>query len=315
MPIVNLTTGVAGIPEIGKLRKGEAKPAPNKIGKDLTYFRFTTEDRAAMSAFHAHYGAEPREVRILVPSMTTEENFHAWKECWVASSLKHRCNGQTCVLWLKPDGQYSTDPIACPGGCKQVGRLKVVLPVLKRLAYVTVLTTSIWDIINIEQNLLAIQILRGDLRGIPMILQRREREISTPAVDAKGNRTGGRVRRKKSLITIEAAPDWVEKQLDAQQRAALPTFTAPLMLTEGVTAEHEEAEHSFKDDGRYDNLDAPFDEALEGESGADADLTQEDFWAHARRVGIHSSDAAPIAKQAALEKITWREAIAQLPQE
>lgn len=315
MPIKNLTTGVAGIPEIGKLRKGEAKPAPNRIGKDLTYFRFTTEDRAAMSAFHAHYGAEPDEVRILVPFMTADENFHAWKEHWVASSLKHRCDGETCVLWLKSDGQHSTEPVPCPGGCKQVGRLKVLLPELKRLAYVTVLTTSIWDIINIQQNLLAIQMLRGDLRGIPMILRRREREISTPAVDAKGNRTGGRARRKKSLITIEAAPDWVEKQLDAQQRAALPTYAPPLMLTEGGTVVQEAVEHPFEDDGRYDNLDAPFDEALEAESEADTDLTQDDFWAHARRVGIHSSDAAPIAKQAALKTITWREAIAQLPQE
>lgn len=74
--------------------------------------------------------------------------------------------------------------------------------------------------------------LRGDLRGIPLILRRKPREISTPEIK-DGKRTGKRMRRAKSLITIEAKPAWVALQLAAQQQAALPS-TGMLMLPDGM---------------------------------------------------------------------------------
>jgi hypothetical protein len=113
--------------------------------------------------------------------------------------------------------------------CKPVGRLKVIIPELRRLAYVTALTTSIHDIKNLSEQLRALEGVRGTLRGIPMILSRIEREISMPGSDGK------RVRRSKWLLAIEAAPHWVSLQLQAQERAALPSGAeqhaeAPAML-------------------------------------------------------------------------------------
>lgn len=224
MPIIGLTDRPAAFPTIGVLRKGAPKPeSGNKPGADLKHFRFDSDDEGAVNLFTEHYGAEPRSIRVFVPFKTTAENFEAWKEAWTASALQHRCDGQTMVRWLTPQGRYSDEPKACQGGCKQVGRLNVIIPELRRMAFVTVQTTSIHDILQIHANLSALENARGDLRGIPLILKRAPREISTPADNGK------RARREKWLITIEAAPSWVELQLTAQERAALPE-ASPLQL-------------------------------------------------------------------------------------
>ncbi len=226
MPIVGLTDRGAMFPQIGILRKGDVKKDEKKPGADLTYFRFDSDDQDAVMAFNAAYGAEPRSIRVFLPFQTTNENFEAWREEWVSGGLKHRCDGQICVRWQTPQGTYSTVAKPCPGGCKQVGRLRVIVPELRRMAYVTVLTTSIHDIIEIDSNLLALETSRGDLRGIPLLVKRVPREISTPGADGK------RVRREKWLISIEAQPQWVDMQLTAMQRAALGPAGGNLALPE-----------------------------------------------------------------------------------
>lgn len=224
MAILGLTDRPAAFPTIGVLRKGAPKPeSGNKPGADLKHFRFDSDDEGATRLFTEHYGREPRSIRVFVPFKTAAENFEAWKEEWSASSLKHRCDGQTMVRWLTAQGRYSDEPKECTGGCKQVGRLNVIIPELRRMAFVTLQTTSTHDILQIHANLTALENARGDLRGIPLILKRSPREISTPADNGK------RARREKWLITIEAAPSWVELQLTAQERAALPQ-AEPLAL-------------------------------------------------------------------------------------
>lgn len=232
MAIIGLTDRPAAPPQLGTLRKGAPKPQNgNKPGADLKHFRFDSDDAEAVKLFKEIYGDEPRAIRVFVPFATTDQNFDAWREEWTASSLKHRCDGETMVRWLTPRGTYSDEPKPCPyldqegkdKGCKQTGRLYVIIPELKRFALVTVLTTSIHDILQIHANLAALESARGDLRGIPLILKRSPREISTPGDNGK------RARREKWLITIEAAPSWVELQLTAQERAALPSVE-PLAL-------------------------------------------------------------------------------------
>jgi hypothetical protein len=104
MPIKGLTDRNAGFPQIGVLRKGAPK-AEKGPGRDLEHFRFDADDREAAAAFAAIYGDEPRTVRVYVPYATTDENFEAWREDWIASSLKHRCDGQNCVRWLTGNWQ------------------------------------------------------------------------------------------------------------------------------------------------------------------------------------------------------------------
>lgn len=232
MPIKGLTDQGASFPRIGELRKGAPKPAQgNRPGADLQYFRFTSHSRDALNVFRTAYGDEPDRINVLLPYAGVDENFEAWQEEWGAGSLKHRCDGEFVVL-LQRGGQYrqpAPGEMKCPGGCKQVGRLKVIVPELGRLAYVVVLTTSVHDIIELHSNLTAYAALRGSLQGIPFILSRVPREISTPTND------GGRTRRTKWLLHLEAAPEWVQAQLSVMQTEALPGSGAtPLALGAGT---------------------------------------------------------------------------------
>lgn len=215
----------AAFPCVGRLRKGGKKEVKTvtkngqqkeieTYGKDLTYFRFDSDDARATAHFRAAYGDEPAQVNVFLPHQTAAQNFSCWQEAYLAGGLTHRCDGETCVIWL--DGtKYRTDPKPCPGGCKEVGRLMVIIPELQRFAYVTVETHSINDIIRLQENLQAVEFLRGDLRGIPFILKRTPVEISTPTPDGK------RARREKWLLSIEVDPAWAALQLESMHRAAL----------------------------------------------------------------------------------------------
>ncbi len=220
----------AAFPCIGKLRKGGAKQTNQNgkevIGRDLDHFRFASDDADAVAMFATYYGSEPKAINVFLPYATTDENFQAWLEEYRAGGLVRRCDGESCVFSRDAKGQAITTPTPChkPAcACKQVGRLAVIIPQLARMAYVVVETHSVWDIISLTENLQAAQVLRGDLRGIPFILSRREREISTPTGD------GGRARRKKWLLYIEPDPSWVQRQLEAMRIAALPQIDQPLL--------------------------------------------------------------------------------------
>ena len=230
MPIRGLTDRGASFPQIGTLRKGAPKPDKGP-GRDLKHFRFDSDDVDATERFQLVYGDEPTNVRVFLPFRTAQENFEAWQEHWTAGALQHRCDGETCVLWLTNRHTYSQDAKPCPhlnvdkserDRCKPTGRLKVIIPELRRLAYVTVLTSSIHDIMELSAQIEALEAFRGDLRGIPLILRRQPREISTPS-----GADGKRRRMEKWLLSIEAAPTWVDLQLQAQEQAALP---APMKL-------------------------------------------------------------------------------------
>lgn len=237
MPIKRLQRSDAVFPRIGILRKGAAKSG-NKPGADLSYFRFDTDDADAAQSFAKAYGAEPRQINIYLPYDSAEENFQVWQEAYVAGGLKHRCDGEVCTIWQKPDGTYSQEPVPCPGGCKEVGRLAVIIPELARMAYVTVETHSINDILQLTSNLQAAQAMRGTLKGMPLTLTRRPQEISTPTADGK------RARRTKWLLFLEPHPDWVRVQLEVMHRRALSVgddYIAPVaplrQLTDGRTVD------------------------------------------------------------------------------
>ena len=220
MPIKGLTDMGQGFPELGTLRKGAPKGI-NGPGKDLEYFRFDTTDVNAQLSFTAIYGTNPQAVNVYLPYASTEENLETWQEAYSAGALQHRCDGETMQIWLTPQNTYSKEPTPCAGGCKPVGRLKVIIPELKRLAYVTVLTTSVHDILALSRNLRAVEALRRSLTGIPFIIRRSPRNISVP-------KNGKRVRTVKWLLSIEPDTQWVAMQLTAAAQTALPHATTVL---------------------------------------------------------------------------------------
>jgi hypothetical protein len=242
MPIKGMSDRNLAFPEIGQIRKGAPKPADGrKPGADLQYFRVTFDEKEteAIETFTKVYGDKPDEIRVILPFNEIEKMWEAWLEAYTAGRLVARSDGEYFVYLvdtktgevLVKNGmdktgnkrQY-TDAQAVGKDfkgndikCRPVGRLKIIVPELARAAYMTVLTTSINDIVNISQQLAAFQELNnGQIAGIPFVLRRRPKKISRPGEN------GQRVRVEKWLLSIEADPEWVRAKLTQVKRLALP---------------------------------------------------------------------------------------------
>ena len=264
MPIKGLTDRGLAFPEIGQIRKG-AKKTGNRPGADLTYFRveFDEQEKKASKAFTDIYNDKPAYIRIMFPFNEIERMWDAWYEAYTAGRMVARSDGEYITYQLDDQGEiivhngknaqgdkvpHPADGIAGkdykgkPVQFKATGRLKVIVPELSRAAYLTVMTTSIHDIANISAQLGAFQELNGgQLAGIPFILRRRPKEISTPNPE-----NGQRVRRAKWLISIEADPEWVKAKLGQVRALAMPHEESGLLLPSGDLSENVDVE--FDDD-------------------------------------------------------------------
>lgn len=238
-------TGDARWPRLGVLHKGAPKPNDKQPGRDLgERLRFAPAGEDAdigLDWQETFGGMEVDELAIRLPYGTVDANWQAWKEHWVAGGLVYRCDGKDHVLWRDDAGEYRTDPTPCPGSprceAKAVGRLELVCLDLARLGTVTLVTTSINDIRNIDGCLRALALTVGDLSRIPMFLKRVPRDISTPG------QSGKRQRRRTHLLHLEAAPDWVKAIRDGRQAVALletvdvPALPPPEVGVDMVTGE------------------------------------------------------------------------------
>ncbi len=255
MPIKGLTDRGLDFPQVGDIRKGDPKK-PNSPGADLQYFRvvFDEKEKGAETAFRKVYGDKPTDVNILLPFDTISQCWEAWNEAYVASRMVARSDGETFLYLVDlktgavivQNGLDTNTGVPVPHRrvigvagknevlCKPVGRLRVLVPELRRAVYLVVHTHSIYDILAISQQLEAIRALNGGhIVGVPLVLRRRPRMISCPDLDNPGKR----VRREKWLISVEADPDWVARRLDAMQVAALPALNAGPALLEGKAVE------------------------------------------------------------------------------
>ena len=165
------------------------------------------------------------------------------KEIYVKNGLATAT--RTVSIWRRI-GEKQTEPLAVPMTSNQpapfidgmvfhrtektlveakpVGRLRVVLPELKRLAYLVLMTTSLNDIISLggpdSGELGAIKKLCDNLSlplaGVPLLLRRKPKEVSY--TDASGKQS----RMTRWLIHIEADPEFVEGALASSKRLAMP---------------------------------------------------------------------------------------------
>ena len=270
MPIKGLTDQTdqyRAFPQIATIRKGAPK-GKNQPGQDLKYFRveFAEHEKEAATRFHKLYRDQPVDIDIVLPFNAIERVWEAWQEAYVAGALVHRCDGEFVRYAIDPHtGEIlvrggldvkTGQPVPCNGtaNCKPRGRLRVIVPGLQRLAYLLLVTGSKHDIINITQQLSAIRDLNGgQLAGIPLVLRRRPRKISTPGQDGK------RRRYEKWLISIEADPQWVQAKIAALGLEAMPALEAGMEL---------ELPTSTDDEAGEDNNGS--EEAVEGEVVGDA---------------------------------------------
>jgi hypothetical protein len=103
---------------------------------------------------------------------------------------------------------------------KTVGRLRLFIPELERMVFITLKTTSYYDRLNIDSQLSAIQFLantlnNGNAAGIPFYVYRREQEICWNKPDGSAQRI------KKWLVNIEADSEWVKAATNRMANFAL----------------------------------------------------------------------------------------------
>ena len=251
MAIKGLTDRGLALPEIGQIRKGAQKytdaNGKSRIGADLAYFRveFDEAEKETADKFKAVYGEQPTQINIVLPFNEIERMWDAWLEAYTAGRMIARSDGEFITYQLDDKSETivrngldaqgnkvphplnniaGRDQKGNPVKFKHTGRLKVIIPELARAAYITIMTTSIHDIGNISDQLTAFKQLNGGLiAGIPLILRRRKKAISTPQAD------GTRARRIKSLLSIEADPQWVSKKLTQLGALALPNVEQILL--------------------------------------------------------------------------------------
>ena len=202
MPIYGLTDVEAKFPRLGKIRKG-AQKEEGKPGKDLEYFRLATEDENIEKKWLDLFGEQPSELSIRLLYPQREQNFSCYLEEWTNSSLRRRCDGVNQNLWLTKSLQYSTEVIPCikpDCTCNPIGRMQLSIPGIERVGYFELITSSRWDIVTLNENLLAIENSLGRVNGLPLLLKRQPRQISAIY-------QGKRHKTIKSLLSIEIHPD------------------------------------------------------------------------------------------------------------
>lgn len=238
MPIVGMTDNITEAwPTLGKLHKGSKKKRNGEMGDDLTHFRFTSDRSDVLQAFNAAYNEQPTIINVFLPYPNAEAPdqdgegcFMAYREKWNASNtLLHRCDGKHVTRYYNDQGQY-IDPtpgtMKCPGGCKETGRLSIIIPELLAAGHVgqvTLETHSKHDIISILKSLRKTEKERrgnpDGLMGVRFTLQRVDEMVSSPAW--KDEKKDKRHRVQKSLVKLVPEATWVQMQLEAQHQETL----------------------------------------------------------------------------------------------
>lgn len=210
----------------------------------------------------------PTELKIFFPFDEIDQIFPAFMQNWVSSSLICRGDGEQILYAIElttgkatvRDGhainnfqegqkQYKAGQfMPCPGlsrdlyskceKCKPNAMLLILMRDVPRLAYYQISTTSIHNIKNLTEQLntvrQTIQDLTGSprLTGVPFILRRVKRSISTP-----GGKDGKRQRVEKWFVELEIEPEWMMKMFKAQlqladplRRLAIPATVEPEII-------------------------------------------------------------------------------------
>lgn len=249
MPIVGITDRAGMFMEIGRIRKGEEKSA-NAPGKNLDHFRvvFRKDEKEAMDVFFATYGETPRQINVRLAYPDVARNWDAYYEAhakggMIAQATGDRVDGGVWRYYydsesgqvhikdyiprdeigeqLVVDGPRLDKPIATGGKpvfLKMAGKLKVVIPELGRVGHMTLVTTSIYDIAAISQELQGYadeaRLVNSTLCNIPFVLLRRE-EMITKKIDDK------KVKAADWMVHIIPSGEWTHLAMITWKRLSL----------------------------------------------------------------------------------------------
>lgn len=289
MSIKGLTDRGLAFPQIGNIRKGSKVKGKTKEGKeyerpiDLQYFKvdIDAQETAAALAFMKVYGDKPTQLNIWLPFDDIKKSWDPFCEAYIAGRMIARSDGDHFLFRadLETHQVVVAEGINIETGeiephrevlgmagrtkvkCKPVGRLKVIIPELQRAAYLVVHTGSIIDIRNISEQLAGIAyIFGGHIKGVPMVIRRRPKMISTPMAD------GTRSRVEKWMLSIECDPTYMQLMMEATGRSWLPASTKPALpaVAESQALEEGEGDSASRTlevsgtiEGEWENGEAP----------------------------------------------------------
>lgn len=309
MPIYGLTDETPSFKEIARIYKGEErKRGQVEPGKPLPYFRIKFKDGedAAKSRFLEIYGGKPDRIHFRLPFPEIERCWDAYLEAYLKGGLIGRSDGRKWISlldyesdeWVVRNGelteagvdrgislQYNPDiPVTkwtdktgkeWPVYAKPYARMRIVIPELRRLAYVTVITSSSNDIREISRELGGIKLwaeqeLSVPITKIPLILTKREQEFTYPT-------DGGRATRRGYFIHVEPDPKWASVALDFMKVQSMLPFDVPdLDLPELPEGMHAGVEHSDEADGFGDFVDSEIAPELPDLKNDEGDIPLDD---------------------------------------
>ena len=209
-----------------------------------------------------HQTDQPTKVRAMVPFPSVWRAWEYYNEAYNAGRMIARADDSHFLVYRNPltgeyavtDGQphmeyhpgmkisYERNGRTYELPLKSTGRLKLWLPELERMVFVTLKTTSFYDCQNISANLAAVQgiadaLNNGNAAGIPLWIYRKEQEIVWNKPDGSASRI------KKWLVQIEVDPAFVKQAFQRMSQFALTGAQPAGYLQPGEPIEgHEDPE-------------------------------------------------------------------------
>jgi len=343
MPIYGLTDRGLAFPCIGKIRKGAKKTKETEPGRDLDHFRveFDAGEDTTAEIFRKFYGDEPRTINFIFPPHSEMEDIASfWLEAYTAGRMVARSDGKVYTYRIdtntgeimtlnginKTTGKEDIYDPGIPAGyyeskkrnsqvpifCKPVGRMKLVIPELRRAAWLLASTTSVHDCINLSSQIQAYMTDYGNIANIPFVLKRTPRMISTPSLEDPTKK----VRREKWLLSIEVNPSWFGRLLDKRQEMMNHmiqpggTLGLPSGLNTGgwdeLPIQEAETEDNWASEPVNKNMGIQDGEVIEGSApqGDYSDLeflansdSVTAFWHLTNRIGMDRDTAQAIVKE------------------
>lgn len=323
MPIVTIKQSI-GFPEIGQVRKGNPKTDKGYVGQDLktklrVVFYPGEDNQKSQAAFiHAHGGLIVDRINFTFPFQNPFECFDCWYEAYSAGRMIARADGERFIRLIGEDGQVQvsggepytpfdpSEPVYYTNRrtgqreaarMKATGRLKILIPELNRVAYLTVMTTSIYDIARLNQQLGALQTLSGFLpsgrgvSGMPLVLSRQMVNVTWVQDDGSAKRV------PHGLLTIEADPAWVEQMMNRMSKFALPD-TSRTQISDALLSSGDEVRLEIP----QENQQQAHEEAESGDPDETSESVVPDILCpQCGQVEPDHLDTCPILKQAIQE--------------
>lgn len=271
MPIAGLTDRGLAFPQIGVIRKGAPKgeKSPGR-DLTYFRVEFDASRPDLKEKFESYYGPQPRRLNVVFPFNDFDRQVSIWYEAYNKGRMVARAGtvagldpARNYYLFkadprtgevLAKDGYWlsSGEPAEydkstpeytmtytgkdgktrqLPVYCKPITRVKLVIRELRELAYFLLRSSSIYDAINISEQLLALWELTGHRwAGVPLIVERKPVQIMCP--DENGNRTY----REKWLVQFQADPLWSEQKLLGMNAEALRLASGVVDASRAIAA-------------------------------------------------------------------------------